>query len=152
MRTIVTFESDAFNTTETKENYINPENYGDDVCAWLSEELMKAGVTVDGDPGQEDFGWYMSFGLNSESYCLVCANRNGDEDDPPMWIMWIEKNVGFLKSIFGQREKSISADAVSLVDKVLKASDKIRNVRWHEKKAFESGKEEEGKTDPLSQQ
>lgn len=44
MRTLVTFKSTAFNTTEEKETFINPGCFGDDVGKWLIRELRSRGV------------------------------------------------------------------------------------------------------------
>jgi hypothetical protein len=39
MRTIATFNSDAFNTTEEKDYFINPSCFGDDAARWLLNSL-----------------------------------------------------------------------------------------------------------------
>jgi hypothetical protein len=41
LRRIVTFRCPAFNATEEKEKFINPNNYGDDVAEWFAAELEK---------------------------------------------------------------------------------------------------------------
>jgi hypothetical protein len=150
MKTFVTFQSDAFNSTAEKETFINPGNFGDDMMNWLQAELRKKGFKSDEEPGQEDFGWYMSFDVDGESYCVVGGYREDDEEngDPHAWILWIEKNVGFFKSILGQREKNISDKAIHAVQECLKANAEIKNIRWHEKADFEAGREELGTPDP----
>jgi hypothetical protein len=60
IRTVVTFESTAFNMTEPKDHFINPRCFVDDVAAWLIRELRKQGIGTDEKPGQEDFGWYLN--------------------------------------------------------------------------------------------
>jgi hypothetical protein len=60
MRTCVTFNSAVFNTTQTKDYFINPGCFGDDVCKWLTEEFRANGVETDKGPDQEDFGWYFN--------------------------------------------------------------------------------------------
>jgi hypothetical protein len=42
-RTVVTFESTAFNMAEPKDHFINPCCFGDDLATWLIEELRKQG-------------------------------------------------------------------------------------------------------------
>lgn len=61
IRTVVTFESTAFNMTEPRNYFINPCCFGDDVAEWLIRELSKQGMGTDEKPGQEDFGWYLNF-------------------------------------------------------------------------------------------
>ncbi len=56
IRTVVTFQSPAFNTSERKDYFINDGCYGDDLARWLIEQLRSRGVQTDAEPGQEDFG------------------------------------------------------------------------------------------------
>ena len=42
--------------------------------------LTAAGVEVNGEIGQEDFGWYFSYRAGGASYCFVLGHR---ETDPP---------------------------------------------------------------------
>lgn len=56
VRTVVTFESTAFNLAEPKNCFINPCCFGDDLAKWLIGELRKHGLETDDEPSQEDFG------------------------------------------------------------------------------------------------
>jgi hypothetical protein len=69
----VEFKSTVFNTTEERSYFINPGSFGDDVASWFIAELPRQGVTVDKEPGQEDFGWYMYFYANAKRYCLLIS-------------------------------------------------------------------------------
>jgi len=144
MRTIVTFQSDAFNTTEPKEYFINDCCYGDDVLNWLREELNKRGAKAD-EPGQEDFGWYMFYEVDGASVCIV----GGVEPEERIWTFEIENNVPFFKRLFGGESKNINPKCIQLVDDCLKDNEQIRNVRWHIKKEFEKGKDENGSDKPF---
>lgn len=144
LRTIVTFETSLFNITKTKDYYINPENYGDDLAKWFADELEKKGATIDRDdefPGQEDFGWYLCFQIDAKSYCLVIGHRPC-EDGKHEWIGWIERDCGLVASFFGERNKKIGKDVLGLIQTILSASDKIANIRWHYREDFEKGLEE----------
>ena len=46
--------SAAFNTTEPREQHINPSCYGDDLANWLKPGLSSRGVQTAGEPGQEE--------------------------------------------------------------------------------------------------
>jgi hypothetical protein len=61
IRTLVTFESPAFNTTERRDYFINEGCYGDDLARSLIEQFRSRGVQTEAKPGQEDFGWYFGF-------------------------------------------------------------------------------------------
>lgn len=71
IRTVVTFQSVAFNTSEHRDYFTNPGCFGDDVAIWLIEELRKRKFETAAKPGQEDFGWYFTFHVSGIEYCLV---------------------------------------------------------------------------------
>lgn len=147
-RTLVTFQSDKFNTTKSQEYFINPGCFGDDLCKWLIEQLTAEGIQCDPEPGQEDFGWYFNFSIGDAKYCLVCGFRPAEESDPDTWIVWIERSAGFIASIFGARDKNIQDGAAREIHRVLAKSSDISNIRWHLKKDFDRGNEDAGSSSP----
>jgi hypothetical protein len=148
MRTLVTFESAAFNTTQARDYFINPGCFGDDTCRWLMERLRQAGVTTDAEPGQEDFGWYFGFAVPEGEHCCVVGFRPGDSESAPgTWIAWIERERSFLGSLVGGRNRGIASAAVSAIHKALSAPD-VGNVRWHKRSEFDRGQEQHGSKDP----
>lgn len=109
-RTVVTFKSGAFNTSQEKTTFINPGNYGDDVAEWLATELELRGAIIDRTddfPGQENFGWYIDFVLADKTVTVVVGRRPGDGDQFE-WVAWIERQCGFVTSILGRRNKNMN--------------------------------------------
>jgi hypothetical protein len=96
IRTVVTFESTAFNMAEPKEYFINPCCFGDDVAKWVIGELRKQGVEADEKPRQEDFGWYLNFEVASSGHCFVIGHRPTGESEAGTWIGWLERSRGLL--------------------------------------------------------
>ncbi|SRR5258708_17724736 len=149
MRTLVTFQTRSFNTSDEKEYFINPCCFGDDACKWLIGQLRENGVKTDDEPGQEDFGWYFNFAPPEGEHCCVVGYRPGDtDDDDGDWIIWVEKSKGLLGSIFGGRNKGISPSALSKIHTVLTNASEISNVKWHERADFDRGREEMGSATP----
>jgi hypothetical protein len=148
MRTLVTFHSSAFNTTESKPYFINPECFGDDVAKWLIARLRSAGVKTDAEPGQEDFGWYFNFAVGEDPHTCVIGLRETDDDTDRDWIMWIERGRGLLGSIFGGRKRGIAPAAVTLIHSVLSAAPEVDRIRWHEQDDFQAGREDAGSPEP----
>ena len=141
IRRIVTFKCSAFNTTKEKEKFINPNNYGDDVAEWFAVELEKLGAKVDREddfPGQEDFGWYIDFTLGEKPFTLVVGSRP-DEGDKFEWVLWIERQCGFLGSIFGGRDKNIAPESIQAIHKILSGRNDVSEIRWHLKADFDKG-------------
>jgi hypothetical protein len=147
VRTLVTFRSDAFNTSATKDSFVNADNYGDDVASWLMAELKTRGITTDAEPRQEDFGWYFNFRAGGADHCLLLGYRPGEGDDA-VWLGWVERAAGFFGSILGRRRKGIRPEAVDAIHRVLSSSPKVSAVRWHEQADFDAGNEERGSPSP----
>jgi hypothetical protein len=145
MRTVATFQSDAFNTTEERPYFINPCCFGDDVARWLVARLQRAGLRAGPEVGQEDFGWYFNFAVAEGEHCVVLGFR--DDDDDSTWIAWVERRRGLLGSLLGRRRSGIAPGALEAVHDALQAPE-IRNVRWHEQANFDAGREELGAPNP----
>jgi len=139
IRTVVTFESTAFNMTEPKDYFINPCCFGDDVAAWLIRELRKRGMGTDEKPGQEDFGWYLNFEAAGIGHTFVIGHRPNGETEVGTWIGWLERKRGLIGSILGGRRRRIQASAAQAIHKILTGSATVREVRWHFQRDFDGG-------------
>jgi hypothetical protein len=126
----VTFLSDAFNTTESREYFINPECFGDDVTLWLIRELRSRGIDVDPETGQEDFGWYLRFRVDGVSHCLVLTLVPEDDEEPARWACWFERDAGLLSTLFGGRRRGVALGAIRVVRDILESSPEVRDMRW----------------------
>src|SRR6267378_7831977 len=122
IRTVVTFNSKAFNMVEPKDYFINPCCFGDDVAKWLINELRKQGVKADEQPGQEDFGWYLNFEITGKGHTLVIGHRPSGESEAGIWIGWLERNTGFIGSLFGGRKRGIQPSAIQAIHRILSDS------------------------------
>jgi len=139
VRTVVTFESTAFNMAEPKDYFINPCCFGDDLAKWLIDELRKQGSRTDYEPGQEDFGWYLNFEVAGIAHTFVIGHRPTSENEAGTWFGFIERNRGFFGSIFGRRRRGIQPSAADAIHAILSKSPLIQDVRWHFKLDFDKG-------------
>ncbi|MRI91089.1 hypothetical protein FGE12_23280 [Aggregicoccus sp. 17bor-14] len=126
----MTFRSDRFNTSEPREHFINPECFGDDVAAWLIQELRACGVDADPEPGQEDFGGFLRYRVGGIPHCFLLGLVPGDELEAACWAGWFEREVGFLATLFGGRQRGVSPEAVAAVGDILASSAFIRDLQW----------------------
>ncbi|MGI8604854.1 MAG: hypothetical protein ACR2OZ_17935 [Verrucomicrobiales bacterium] len=149
-RLLVTFESDAFNASESKDYFINECCFGDDVARWLIAKLRARGVQTGDQPGQEDFGWYLTFVSGGRAHRFVIGCRPGDEAGPDLWIGWLERDKGTFGRLFGGHNRGIGPSATNAIHQILKASAEVRNVRWHRRHEFDANREELGTDDPES--
>jgi len=147
-RTIVSFKSTAFNTSEDKTYFINTGCVGDDVAEWLIKELGNQGVNADPKPGQEDFGWYFNFQVAGKTHTLVIVFRPEDTRGRGTWIGVIERRRGLIGSLFGRRKHGIDALAAQTLHSILSVSPQVQDIRWHFEHTFLKGHEELGASAP----
>ena len=148
IRTVVTFESTAFNMAEPKDYFINPCCFGDDVAKWLIGELRKQGLEADEKPGQEDFGWYLNFEATGIGHTFVIGHSPSGVSEAGTWIGWLERSRGLIGSLFGGRKRGVQPSAAEAVHRILSSSVLIRDVRWHFQRDFDKGHEERGASSP----
>ncbi len=141
LRTYVTFSSDAFNVSEPREYFINPTCFGDDAAKWLIGRLRRRGISVTEAPRQEDFGWYVTFQVDGVDHDFVMGYRQGGLDEAGVWIGWLERKVGLVRSLLGGRRRGISRAAAEALHVELAGSSEISHVRWHYEDDFRSGRE-----------
>lgn len=144
VRTIVTFKSPDFNTSDNKNYFINPGCFGDDVVRWIAQELRAKGHQSLGEPGQEDFGWYLIFKVGEVRHCLVIGYR----PDDCVWIGWLERHYGPVGSLLGFRKRGIQPGAVAAIQEILCGSPRVNDVKWHFPRDFDHGREGLGKPEP----
>ena len=130
METGFQFLSTHFNTSVPKDYFINPGCYGDDLAEWLIARLNASAIATSAKPGQEDYGWYLTFVLDGTEYCVVVGFQPNDSESGDCWIGWVERHVGFFGSILGGRKRGISPDAIALLDRVLRSSPEVRDLIW----------------------
>ncbi len=148
LRTYVIFTSDAFNTSEPRDYFINPTCFGDDVAKWLIEELKRRGIPTADTPGQEDFGWHFSFHVDDREHDFVLGYRPGDASEEGAWIGWLERKAGFLTSLLGARKRGIRPNAAETIHAVLTGTSRVSHVRWYYEEDFRAGREHLGATSP----
>jgi hypothetical protein len=140
IRTVVTFNSSAFNTSEPRDYFINPCCFGDDVGKWLIEELRARDIATDDEPDQEDFGWFFNFELPDDRYCLVIGHI-GDDDDSEAehveeWWALLELKRGLLASLFGGRNRIRNKNAPDIIHSILSNSSEVQDICWHYRRDF----------------
>jgi hypothetical protein len=148
MRTVVTFQSTVFNVSQHRDYFINPDCFGDDLGGWLIERLRAQGLETAVAPGQEDFGWYVTFTVPDGEHCCVLGYRPASGDSEGTWIAWVERHRGLIGSVFRGRERGIASSALEAIHAALSGAADIRQVRWHRQDDFDRGDEAAGTLEP----
>jgi len=141
----VTFSCSGFNTSEPRDYFINPNNFGDELAKRLMQELRVRNTAVDSELGQEDHGWYLTFHSGGKSYDFVLGHRGEERAE---WLGWLERGAGFLPSLFGARKRSVPPEIAQLVHAALVSLPEVHGVRWHLTKDFDTGNEELATAEP----
>lgn len=148
LRTVVTFQSHEFNTIAAVPGAMNASCFGDDVCRSIIEQLTKDDVRCFGILIAEDFGWCFKFEVDRIKYHFCCGFRPAVDADEGTWIGWIERTRGILTTFSNQFD--INPEVLVCVDKAIRASGRMSNILWHDKRTFDNGDEDAGSPDPMS--
>ena len=144
MRTVATFKSSSFNTSEVRAFFINPNCFGDDLARWLISRLREAFIATDDEPDQEDFGWYFNFSMQEGEHCCVLGYRPGEAGNKDgEWVVWLERRRGLLGSLVGGRNRGIAQSAIAAIHTALSSGSEIRTLRWHLKHDFDANREDQ---------
>lgn len=102
----ITFETDRFNLSEEKDNFINPCCYGEDAADWFKPQMLSAGIEVI-DIYQEDWGWEISCSFKGNKYYIglggapeVEGQNNGE------WRVMVTKSRSFIQILKGKNKLS----------------------------------------------
>ena len=96
-------------------------------------ELRNRGIPTDDEPGQEDFGWYFNFNVAGERHCFVVSFQPNDISVGDCWHGWVERDTGFLASVFGSRRlRDINLDAIQVIADIFASSSQITQISWGE--------------------
>ncbi len=146
MRNHITFKSTRFNLTERHENFINPDNFGEDLANWLTKLLDKELNIESSDSGQEDWGWYISLIYKEKLFYINLGFYPSDESD---WMLWVEppkRNIiERFKKINYTTEVYYICNAINCIFNTEKT---IGEIRWHLENNFKIGNESEWESKP----
>jgi len=149
-RTVATFETSAFNSTERREYFLHEGAYGDDLAEWLIDELGARGVSTHAEPRQEESGWCFGFQKDDTEYNCLVTRRPAAGKGPHLWIVLIERKAGKIGSLLRADKRGIEPEAVAAIHSVLSSALLIHNLRWHFRRDFDAGQQDRGQSDPLA--
>jgi hypothetical protein len=92
MRHDLLFETERFNISEAGAHFINPNCFGEDLAAWLRTQLAEQGVEA-GEPGQEDWGWYLDATNRGRLYLVGVGGNPADPPGSPTSITFMPSRL-----------------------------------------------------------
>ncbi|MBS0660094.1 MAG: hypothetical protein JSR82_17785 [Verrucomicrobia bacterium] len=141
LRTLVTFQAQLPDPSESAADPLR-------LARALIERLRAQGVATEVEPREEDFGGYFGFRVGETDYQFFLGLRPADEEEPAMWVGWLERKVGFLGSLFGGRDRDVLSDSVAAMHAAISELPQVAHLRWHRKEDFDAGEEGLGTEDP----
>jgi hypothetical protein len=128
----ILFDTDRFNLSVTKEHFINPCCFGEDLAAWLRSKLVENSIPPL-DPGQEDRGWYIESTLGDASYFIGvggAANESAANPNEGEWRIMVEKHRSIWDKLKGKNKTSRSDPIFAIIREILKRESDFKNVRY----------------------
>lgn len=121
----VEFYSEDFGPFLPEDSQVNPERYGAELTWWLCQKLAQEGIYTS-YPNFEDWGWFLEYIKGENEYWLCCGNIDRHENK---WRMILQPQA---KRWFGFARAPIedAKDLLNAVDKVLRESDGVSQIKW----------------------
>ena len=165
MKTHVTFLAEGFNLTESKPDFINENNFGEDLCRWLIQQVqLFPDLSVAESPEQEDWGWPIDLALG-EHHGSICVGayavtagdglRDGLRDG---WLCcWDPREpkrplLPFRRKRFADFNHGVencTRVVLSNLQEILSKDSAISQIHGHDEHNFRAGNEEEWSAAPL---
>ena len=126
MAYLISLATDKFDVSSETPNDINPIA-GQSLLNWLVEKLAGSGFEA-GEPGTEDWGWYIHVEGNGAVY-LVGASGQPERPPPDMdWVIQIHRNRSLKDKLTGKNKLTVDDPLVVLLDKLVRDEPAFRDV------------------------
>jgi hypothetical protein len=127
----ILFETDRFNVSDVKAHFINSCCFGEDLAAWLQQELTGKGVNVD-TSGQEDWGWYLLAQRDSQHYLVGITGYRSEDPvgrNDGEWRIMVGKKRSIWEKLRGRNITTEDDPMLAIIEEILHEQAGIRNVR-----------------------
>jgi len=131
MRNDILFETERFNFSQVKEQFINPCCFGQDLVVWLRRKLLERGLEVIA-PDQEDWGWYIEVEHRGSWYFVGIGGNADESSEKPNqgeWRIMVEKRRSLWQKLSGNNKMSDSDDMVNIIHENIDNEPDLKNVR-----------------------
>jgi hypothetical protein len=128
----ILFDTERFTLSETKEHFINPCCFGEDLAAWLRSKLVEKSIPTL-EPGQEDWGWYIESRLGDASSFIGVggvANESAANPNEGEWRIMVEKHRSIWDKLTGKHKTSRSDPIFAIIREILERESAFKNVRY----------------------
>jgi hypothetical protein len=130
----IMIETDLFEHRKVKSGLINPRCFGEDLAAWLKQQLARfpaLGFEIS-EPIQEDYGWGL-WALRGKDPFWIALSHVGDrpQEEPAHWVVFVEYDPGpnLLKRIVHRPDRQALVQLRERIRLVLASSTAVKTIQ-----------------------
>jgi len=97
-------------------------------ASWIHQELRKAGEVV-GEPVDNEYMYVIPV-TRGVAKVNVYLGKNEEQSSPPLWQIWPEHKVGFIKKLFSKPSSDVEQHYKSLLFRLVNSIDGVSDVEW----------------------
>jgi hypothetical protein len=127
----ILFETTRFNCSEVKPHFINDCCFGEDLAAWLRDQLSLQGIPARA-PYQEDWGWEFSVQDAVGSYYIGAgghAVENSSDQNRGEWRLMISKRRSLFQKLTGKNKLSKNEPIIAVVLSIVRHEPDFSNLQ-----------------------
>lgn len=98
------------------------------LAEYVFAELKKSNLNPD-SPVDCDYMFSISINIDGVMVDLYLG-KNDEESETPLWQIWPEQHVSFIKKFFGKVDKSPELEARKVVENIVKNIEGVIDVEW----------------------
>lgn len=98
------------------------------LAEYVFTELKKSNLNPD-YPIDSDYMFSISMNIDDIMVDLYLG-KNDEESETPLWQIWPEQRVPFIKKFFGKVDKSPELEARKIVENIVKNIEDVTDVEW----------------------
>ncbi|WP_102798384.1 hypothetical protein [Bowmanella denitrificans] len=91
-------------------------------------EFSKRGFKP-GSPENEDYMYAIESVIDGEAVTFYLG-KNDEASIPPLWQIWPEQKVSFLKRLFGKPDRAPEEKAKRVLEEIVKEIEGVQAVEW----------------------
>lgn len=112
--------TDAFETCEPSENFINERCFGEDFASWLRGRLLERGSSVS-EPIQEDWGWVLLVTRADHTFVVsIGVMDDSIGESPAEWRVGVayERATNRLRHVLRRPDERVLGETVAELDAI----------------------------------
>lgn len=106
----------------------NRFNSNKELAEWFQSELNKNNVAT-GELIDEDYMFVIEAKFDDASVNFYLG-RNDEDASPPIWQIWPEQKVGFVKKILGKANMGPEESARKLLSNIINNATDVSDIEW----------------------